>query len=187
MINLTDGSLNGSRRAYDHREGSVSPGPKEEIFLFGSLGGGDYRRIAGTLAAGVLEMKITIEQLRKLGACELQVLKFQELFGKSVEITRSLCIRHACKFDWNWVAVKFAAGDELMEFRRVIGRVHAKCNSTIDAARTEYLRSEPQLEFDKTTDPAWTTYNKILIHARLKYQTTIAKAFYGIIAQNHQS
>ena len=51
-------------------------------------------------------MKITIKQLRRLGACEEQVEKFEHLFGPSVIVTEALCVKHAQDFSWNWAAGK---------------------------------------------------------------------------------
>ncbi len=57
-------------------------------------------------------MKITVEQLEKLGACKEQVLRFQELFGDSVEVTHKLCLEHALNFSWDWIATKLATTEE---------------------------------------------------------------------------
>ena len=52
-------------------------------------------------------MKITVKQLRALGACEGQVELFEKTFGASVIVTEALCLKHADKFSWVWAAKNF--------------------------------------------------------------------------------
>jgi len=49
-------------------------------------------------------MKITLRQLKKLGACTGQVNLFKELFGESVTLTEGVVKEHGAKFDTDWLA-----------------------------------------------------------------------------------
>src|SRR5579863_7794143 len=49
-------------------------------------------------------MKITVELLRKKGACKEQMSLFKELFPNGVIVTKAECLAVADKFNWYWAA-----------------------------------------------------------------------------------
>src|SRR5579863_8838656 len=49
-------------------------------------------------------MKITVELLRKKGACKEQMSLFKELFPNGVIVTKAGCLAVADKFNWYWAA-----------------------------------------------------------------------------------
>ena len=65
-------------------------------------------------------MKITVKQLKALGACEDQVKLFQDLFGPSVVVTEALCVQHAQKFSWGWAAHNFLSAPALKAYRKAV-------------------------------------------------------------------
>ena len=61
-------------------------------------------------------MKITLKQLRLLGACKPQVELFKETFGTEVELTEANAIRYGALFDIDWIASKVLQGDKLDDY-----------------------------------------------------------------------
>ena len=90
-------------------------------------------------------MKITIKQLRRLGACEKQVEKFERLFGPSVIVTEALCVKHAQDFSWNWAAGKLLS---------------APAREAYDEAAASARKA-----YDEATVPARKAYNEALASA----------------------
>ena len=64
-------------------------------------------------------MKITVARLKELGACKDQARLFKETFGPSVVVTEALCVQHADKFSWNWVAKKLRSAKALKTYNPV--------------------------------------------------------------------
>lgn len=84
---------------------------------------------------------LTVKTLLNHGACTAQVLRFQRLFGTSVEVTEDLCAAHAMDFSWDWAA------NHLLS----------------DEGRTAYVRAREQADeaFDVREARAWDVFNKI--------------------------
>jgi len=61
-------------------------------------------------------VKITLKQLRRLGACINQVELFKATFGAKVEITEAVCKEHGSKFDTDWLAAKLFSPELLNEY-----------------------------------------------------------------------
>ena len=61
-------------------------------------------------------MKITLKQLRLLGACKPQVELFKATFGTEVELTEANAVRYGALFDINWIARKILQGDKLVDY-----------------------------------------------------------------------
>ena len=78
---------------------------------------------------------LTLETLKQKKACNDQLEKFENLFGKQVIITVDLCRVHAKDFDWIW------ASDYLLT----------------DLARAEHERAiaSAQAEYERVTVSAW--------------------------------
>jgi len=45
---------------------------------------------------------LTLERLEKEEACEEQREKFEEVWGKQVEVTPDVFVQHAATFEWDW-------------------------------------------------------------------------------------
>ena len=127
-------------------------------------------------------MKITLKQLEKLGACELQVLKFREFFGDSVEVTQELCLEHANAFNWCWVAIKLASAGALKEFRRAIADELMELNRALDVAHERYSQiTVSALEaYHQTTTAARAEYlhveNSTIVSGRVKFNQVLVSA-----------
>ena len=110
-------------------------------------------------------MKITVKQLRALGACEDQVDLFQRLLGDSVEVTEALCVGHAQEFGagaWDWAA--------------------AHLLSPPARAAYEAARAPAWAEYDAATAPALATYEAARATAWATYKAAVARAFGGAAA-----
>ena len=49
-------------------------------------------------------MKITLKDLRRMGACSEQVTLFKSLFGEEVEMTRENVLQYGAQFNFSWLA-----------------------------------------------------------------------------------
>ena len=66
---------------------------------------------------------ISVAKLRKLGACQLQVDKFNKIFGnKPVAVTVELCVAHAQDFNWDWAANNLLTAPAKTEYDRALAR-----------------------------------------------------------------
>ena len=61
-------------------------------------------------------MKITVKQLKKLGACKNQVVLFQSIFGESVTLTKEVVKEHGHKFDVDWLAHKLLTHTQIIDY-----------------------------------------------------------------------
>ena len=109
-------------------------------------------------------MKITLKQLRLIGACEPQVDLFKETFGTEAELTVENAIRYGALFDINWIANKVLKGDKLADYRAkrdaLYADYRAKCATAfVEAALVCYksritikdtrLRGSPRIKNQK--------------------------------------
>ena len=67
-------------------------------------------------------MKITLRQLKLLGACTSQVELFKEIFGTEVILTEEIVKKHGAKFDITWLANKMLTDEKFDDYE-------AKCNT----------------------------------------------------------
>ena len=87
-------------------------------------------------------MKITLKQLRRLGACINQVELFKATFGAKVEITEAVCKEYGGKFDTNWLAWKLFSPELYAEYRakcaQLLNEYRAKCAPLDAEYRAKY-------------------------------------------------
>ncbi len=95
-------------------------------------------------------MIITLKELKRLDACKGEVHRFEKLFGKSVRVTKKLCLKHAQDVDWDWAAWHLL-GDDARE------AYHAARHSAwvVYWAGTQ----SAWLAFLAARLPAWEVYN----------------------------
>ena len=113
-------------------------------------------------------MKITIKQLRRLGACEDQVEKFERLFGPSVIVTEDLCVKHAKDFSWSWAAEKLLSAPAWEAYNEVLASAWKAYDEAVASAQEAY---------DEATAPAWKAYYKAAAPALKAYDEALASAF----------
>jgi len=136
-------------------------------------------------------MKITIEQLEKLNACEGQVKTFKKLFGKSATVTKANCLK-ACKagLDFNW-ASRLLSPKAREVYEEAIAPVWKVYEEAIAPAWKVYREAiapawkvyceaiAPAREvYQETIAPAWKVYEEAIAPAREVYEEAIAKAFW---------
>ena len=61
-------------------------------------------------------MKITLKDLRRMGACKEQVELYKWLFNESVELTRGNILRYGTQFDLNWIADKIMTKEQYADY-----------------------------------------------------------------------
>ena len=61
-------------------------------------------------------MKITLKDLRRMGACLEQVKLFKSLFGTEVELTREAVVQYGAQFDLNWIAPKIMSEAQYADY-----------------------------------------------------------------------
>ena len=86
-------------------------------------------------------MKITVKQLRDLGACAEQVEMFECLFGASVEVTEALCVKHAQDFGvgaWDWAAGHLLSPSARAEYEAAVAPARAEYEAARAPAWAEY-------------------------------------------------
>ena len=67
---------------------------------------------------------LTIETLRRKGACESQVKLLQKMFGDSAEVTEERCLSVAHLVDFEWAADHLL--DDPAEYERVRAAEHER-------------------------------------------------------------
>ncbi len=86
-------------------------------------------------------MKLTLQQLVELNACEKQRILFAKHFGTEVEITEELCEKFAGDFSWGWAAGNLLKAPAGGEYDRAIAPARAEYNCAITHAWDEYHRA----------------------------------------------
>jgi hypothetical protein len=109
-----------------------------EIFFLIFL---DNVGIGAILRAWRLRMKITLKQLRKLGACSGQVDLFKATFGKEAELTEALVLEHGPKFDIHWLAGKIFTAPIYEEYFMARATIDAEYLKALDPIDAEYLKA----------------------------------------------
>ena len=71
-------------------------------------------------------MKITKRLLQIKGACASQVALFAETFPHETEITETVCLAVADKFDWGWAAQNLLSPESYAECQRVCAPAYAE-------------------------------------------------------------
>ena len=61
-------------------------------------------------------MKITLKDLRRMGACSGQVELYKSLFGTEVELTREAVVQYGAQFDLNWIAFKIMSEAQYADY-----------------------------------------------------------------------
>ena len=61
-------------------------------------------------------MKITLKDLRRMGACSEQVTLFKSLFGEEVEMTRENVLQYGAQFNLNWIAPKIMSEAQYADY-----------------------------------------------------------------------
>ena len=83
---------------------------------------------------------LTLDTLIAQDACASQRDLFRGLFGDCVVITPELCVKHAARFDWDWVATHLLTPAARAEYARVCDSAWAEFQRVRDTARAEYDR-----------------------------------------------
>ncbi len=101
-------------------------------------------------------MIITLKQLKRVGACEGEVARFEKLYGARVRITKKLCLKHALGVDWDWAARHLLKNDAWKVYW-----------AAERSALKDYLAAER---------PAWKVYQAAIQPARDVYRTATQAA-----------
>jgi hypothetical protein len=133
---------------------------------------------------------ITYDQLKALGACREQLMKFRRVFGDSVDVTEELAAKYAQEFDFDWASsnlLRAAAKEEysnaakpaLEEYRRAIVPAEEEYDRAVAPALGR-CGCSIKLTWDgriRATTLAWEEYLRATAPAREEYRRAIAVAF----------
>ena len=105
-------------------------------------------------------MKITLKQLKKLGACADQTKLFKEIFGDSVEITEDVIREHGAKFDVNWLAGHVLSPTHLAAYQAKLAPLWADYQAKCAPLDDEYkAKCAPLLaDYQAKCAPLWAGY-----------------------------
>jgi len=105
-------------------------------------------------------MKITLKQLRRLGACSGQVALFKATFGDEVEITEAVCKEYGGKFDTGWLAEKLFSPELLNEYEVKCAPLYAEYQAKRAPLYAEYQAKCAPLdaEYRAKCAPLWEEY-----------------------------
>ena len=62
-------------------------------------------------------MKITLRDLRRMGACFGQTELFKSLFGEEVEMTRENVLQYGAQFELSWLASKIMSEAQYADYK----------------------------------------------------------------------
>jgi hypothetical protein len=119
-------------------------------------------------------MKITLDQLRSLRACDEQVVLFEKLFGSEVELTEVLLLEYGGQFDLDWLAKKLFKGDILDEYQE-----------TCELIWAEYQKARKPIwaEYEKAHEPILAEYLKAREPIEAEYQKTLTLVFWACVLE----
>lgn len=104
-------------------------------------------------------MKITLNQLKELEACEPQIILFEKKFGASVELTKELMIENSIEFDLVWFANKILSKDLLKLYCDTMAPALKVYKETRDQALEAYDETKAQV-FKETIAQASKVYDE---------------------------
>jgi hypothetical protein len=93
-------------------------------------------------------MKITLKQLRLIGACEPQVELFKATFGTEVELTEANAVQYGALFDIDWLASELLKGDKLADYRAKRDALYADYEAKRDPLDADYRAKRGTLYAD---------------------------------------
>jgi hypothetical protein len=83
-------------------------------------------------------MKITLRQLKLLGACTSQINLFKEIFGTEIEITEDIVNKHGAKFDTDWLAKNVLPSEKYADYRAKRAPLYADYKAKCDLLYADY-------------------------------------------------
>ena len=124
-------------------------------------------------------MKITLAQLKKLGACEDQVALFRNNFGEEVEATEALCVKHAQKFNWNWAANNLLSAPARRAYDEAMASAQQAYEEATAPAQRAYeeATAPARRAYDEATASAQQAYEEAMASAQQAYEEATARAF----------
>ena len=93
-------------------------------------------------------MKITLKDLRRMGACSGQVELYKSLFGTEVELTREAVVQYGAQFDLNWIAPKIMSEAQYADYLSKHAPLEADYESKRDALDADYVSKRAPLYAD---------------------------------------
>ena len=93
-------------------------------------------------------MKITLKDLRRMGACSGQVELYKSLFGTEVELTREAVVQYGAQFDLNWIAFKIMSEAQYADYVSKRVPLDADYLSKRDALDADYKSKRAPLYAD---------------------------------------
>ena len=63
---------------------------------------------------------LTLDTLKRLGACRDQLDLFKAAFGRSTPVTPELCLEYADLFNWHWAANNLLSSAAWAEYKKAI-------------------------------------------------------------------
>ncbi len=123
-------------------------------------------------------MKLTLQRLVELDACEEQRTPFAEHFGKEVHVTERLCEKFAGVFYWDWAAQNLLIALARDEYRRAVVPALDEYIRVCESAMTEYRRAmvPAQAEYECAMASARDEYDRAVDSGRAEYERTVASA-----------
>ena len=93
-------------------------------------------------------MKITLKDLRRMGACSEQVTLFKSLFGGEVEMTRENVLQYGAQFDLSWLASNIMSEAQYADYKIRRAPLDADYESKRDALFADYESKRDALSAD---------------------------------------
>ncbi len=122
-------------------------------------------------------MIVTLKELKRLYACSGEVARFEKLFGKSVRVTKKLCLKHAQDVDWDWAAWHLLKDDAWLAY--LAARLPAwKVYWAARLPAWKVYEAATQSARAANERAAWEVYNVVRLPAWEDYRTAKALAFY---------
>ena len=93
-------------------------------------------------------MKITLKDLRRMGACSGQVELYKSLFGTEVELTREAVVQYGAQFDLNWIAPKIMSEAQYADYESKRAPLDADYESKRAPLYADYESKRDALDAD---------------------------------------
>ena len=93
-------------------------------------------------------MKITLKDLRRMGACSGQVELYKSLFGGEVEMTRENVLQYGAQFDLSWLAPKTMSEAQYADYESKRAPLDADYESNRASLYADYESNRASLYAD---------------------------------------
>jgi len=132
-------------------------------------------------------MKLTVETLIKVKACNSQVKLFMEIFPEGAEVSEDIAVSVADKFDWNWAASNLLSPEGWNTYEEAEASLYKAYKEAVAPLLNAYNEAVAPLlnAYNEAVAPIWKAYKEAVAPLWKAYEEAKAKTFAKLYKQEN--